>query len=134
MIEAGLYSYLSSNTQVSAIVGDRIYPLMIPLAVYDAAIQRPCLVYQRDGSARQRTYCGDSNVVNASFQIDAYAIDYDSAISLADAVRVALVAYRGVMGAVTVKDVVLENDFDLLDTEPGLYRRSMNYTVWYVHE
>lgn len=129
MLEEGLYSRLTS--QVIGI-GSRVYPLMIPQHVYDDATKNPCLVYQRSGAARVVKFCNTDELVHSSFQIDAYARSFAAARVLADGVRDALLDFTGTMGTTQVSKCLLDSELDLIDPEPGLYRVSQSWSIWYV--
>jgi hypothetical protein len=139
MIGEAIHALLSGDAGVSAIAGSRIYPLMIPQHVYGDATKQPCIVYQRVGVARQPLFCGTDRTVNAAVQIDTYARSYERTLTLATAVRDALMDYSGAVSIATspvssiaIKKILLDSEFDLLDIEPGLYRVSMTYSVWHV--
>ena len=128
MIEAALYTYLTAmGSGVRAIVNTRVYPLMAP---QNGAA--PFIVYQRIGAERAVLSCGQSNLTSATIQLDSYAKTYSAAKSLADAVQERISNFNGTMGSVQVRKVFLATELDLLDVEPGLYRVSQTYTVWFV--
>lgn len=132
MIQEGLFAYLSANAGVAALAGSRIYPLVIPQQSYREDSRMPCIVYSQDSATRQKLFDGQSALVDAGFTIDCYAPAHADAHALAAAVRAALVDYAGAMGAVTVRAVFFEGQLELADLEPGLFRVSQNWTVWYV--
>jgi len=131
MIEEGLFAHLSADAGVSSLAASRIFPLRVPQgqSIGDGAV-----VYQRVGSTRGHTTCATDRLVQGSFQIDAYAKTYIKAISLARALRVALIDHTGPMGDTHVDRVFLETEFDTDDPEPGLYRVSATYTIWYLED
>lgn len=131
-IKRALYTYLSTHASVTALAGDRVYPEIIPDQVFDAVSKRPCVVYRRSSADRRKTFCGTDTLVASSFAVDCYARTYDGAETLAAAVRSALTDFRGDMSGITVKDVALSSDFDLLDLEPGLFRVSLGFDIWHV--
>ena len=138
MIQEGLYTYLAADAGVSALVSSRIYPLVIPETVYTEATKKPCLVYSVDGKSRQVRYSGTDTLVAASVQIDCYARTYLASQQLAEAVRSAMVDYSGTWTGSSspqtsnrVQSIFIQSEFDMLDPEPGLYRVSQQYTIWY---
>ena len=132
MIAQGLFEHLQSDAGVSAIAGDRIFPGFIPQRAYDDATRLPCLVYQFPSSIRQPLFCATDATVAQSTQIDCYARAYPLARQLAAAVRDAMIDFAGQMGSVEVKKVLMDTDFDSVDQEPGLFRVTQLYTVWFV--
>lgn len=129
MIEQGLFEYLSANAGVSALVDSRIYP-----SVMKQGVDMPVVVFSRIGSQRSRTFCATDSLVLGTFQLDCYDRGYLKAVQLAAAVRSALVDYAGLMGDTTVNQVSLESEFDTDDPEPGLYRVSQTYSIWYLED
>lgn len=130
-LKRGLYSWLTAQAGITAIAGDRIWPEVIPQQDFDQASKRPCLVFSREAAERERTFCGTQALLVSRMRIDAYARTYDGAEQLAQAVRSALTDYAGLMGSTTVQDAVLEQDFDLMDLEPGLFRVSLVFAIWH---
>lgn len=129
--EPALADFLSAVQGVQEIAGGRVFALMIPQHDNRGTKKIPCLVFSRVGATRSHRMCVQDALVGADYQVDAYALDYETAVRLAGAARDALVVYSGPMGAVTVKKVFLETESDFLDPDPGLYRRFMQFTVWY---
>lgn len=120
-------TYLLAQPDIAAIVGDGAYPLFIP-----QGREPPCLVYQQVDASRQVTYDGTNGLVGASLQVDCLAVRYADARALADAVRDALTDYSGDMAGTTVRNCFIVADQDLSDIEPGFFRVSLNFDLWYV--
>lgn len=131
--EPALADFLATVPGVQELAGGRVFAMMIPQHNDRGAAHVPCLVLSRTGGERQQTTCRQDDLVAAQYQLDAYATSYETAVRLARAARVALVAFQGQMGRVKVAKVLLETDSDFLDPDPGLYRRFMQFTVWH-HE
>lgn len=131
MIEQGLFAYLSTVPDIQALIGVtpicRLYPLVIPQHGHS-----PCGVYQLSSVDRGRTYCASDKLVMATVQIDSYGRTYADAIVLARLFRVALLDYKGMMGAVDVRDCALLQESDFEEPEPGLYRRYQSWAIWHV--
>lgn len=134
MIEIGLSTYLSEHPVVGPVLVDpeltRIFPLLIPEHVRDDAKKMPCLVYQRVGTERGKTFCATDSLANVQMQVDLYAKSYAVVKQLALIVRQALVDYTGSMGDMHVDKVFIDVEFDLVETDTGLYRVSQTYTFW----
>ena len=138
MIEVGLATYLSGHATVGPLVNDpettRIFPLLIPEHVRTDAAKMPCLVYQRIGTGRDKTFCATDSLANVQMQVDLYSRSYKQAKELARAVRQALVDYTGPMGDTHVDKVFIDVEFDIVETDTGLYRVSQTYTFWVQEE
>jgi hypothetical protein len=134
MIEIGLVKFLSEHGVVGPLITDadltRIFPLLIPEHVRGDAKKMPCLVYQRIGTERDKTFCATDTLARVSLQLDVYSKSYLTCKQLALAVRQAIVDYTGPMGDTHVDKVFIDVEFDLVETDTGLYRVSQTYTIW----
>lgn len=106
-IESGLYTHLTNDPDVSALVGDRIYPLLVP---QDASL--PAIAYQRISTGREEAHTGPSGLCSARIQLTCIADSYESAKSVADAVRKSLDGFSGTMGTFEVGACFVVNDRD----------------------
>jgi hypothetical protein len=130
VIEQAVATILTNTAGVTAVVGARVHPLIIPQNERGQGSQ-PCLVYQVITRERSKTRCGTVALVRTSLQVDAYGRTYASAKAASEACIAALLDYRGTVGAVTIKDVALSAEIDLTDPEPGLYRVSNTFEIWH---
>jgi len=131
MISEGLFSHLSAAGGVTNLVGKRIYPLVVPQHVAGEVAKMPCVVYARVDVRRQQKFCGTDGLVRSVFQLDSYATTYHESITLAAAVRAALVDYAGTMGTVPVQKVFLDYQDELTEPDPGLYRVMQRFILWH---
>lgn len=134
MIEAALNDYLGSVAEIRAIVAEPDLVRIFNLTVPDGS-RYPCLVLQFTGFERYETRCGTGRLVQIGVQIDSYATEYYAAIDLARRVRVDLLENfkeRSMMGAVEVRKASIQDERDLDDPEPGLYRRWQDWQIWFV--
>lgn len=129
---------LRDNTATGALLNQagpvpvRVFPMVIPQKKPGAGAQYPALVYAQSSVDRQKLYCRTDGTVGTRMELDSYALSYDEAHELADAVRACLLDFRGVLGGiVAVKDVALENEVDLQDPEPGVYRVNQVWLFWH---
>lgn len=82
MLETSLYEVLTTGAQISALVGDRMYPTRLPQGA-----TLPALTYSRVSSVRQYTHSGPSGLDDARIQVTCWDTTYDGAKALATAVR-----------------------------------------------
>lgn len=136
MLHIGLEEELATAALTAALLAgtpNRIYPLVIPQKVPRGAAQTPCVVYETSNVERQTTYCGVSGLVRTTMRLDCYAEDYNTSKQVAQAVRLVLSDFRGMLGGtVDVRHAALETEFDVQDFEPGLYRVSQTWAIWHV--
>ena len=138
MISDSIFRHLSTDAGVSALVGTRVYPLVVPQQVYTEATKQPCLVYTIDTDNRMVRFSGSDSLTRGLLQVDCFARGYSQCQSLAVAVREALLDFSGAMQAntsplssVNVQRIFLDGETSLMDEEPGLYRMMQRYIVWY---
>lgn len=124
--ELAVYSLLKDAPAIIALVADRIFPLLAPQDV-----DVPFLVYQRVSGVRWRSLSGPSGMAQPRMQVDAYAMTYSGAKTLATAVRQTLDGFRGVVAGIRVGGIALQSDQDMPeeDVEPKLFRVSMDFMV-----
>lgn len=108
-IRAGLRAHLVADAGVTAEVGTRVYPEMMPQNP-----TLPALTYQQVSQQNvDETLQGSSQLGVARFQISCYAEKYIDADSAARAVDAAMQDFAGTMGSVTVYGVERDNIIDL---------------------
>lgn len=116
-LEPKIFTALTGDTGVSAIVGSRVYPVVIP---QKAAL--PCVTYLRVSGPQEMSLSGHSGLESVRVQVDAWAESYETAKSLASAIQSAL------LGASTFA-VTSASDRDLFEDETGVFRVSTDFHV-----
>jgi hypothetical protein len=109
-IEEALYSKLTGDAGVAALVVARIYPNVVP-----QDIAMPAVAYQRISTTRVMAHDGPTGVASARFQFTVSGSTYSSARNVVNAIRTALDGFSGLMGGtngVIVEAIFVENDFD----------------------
>lgn len=135
-LQAGLVTEITTlMPDVMAIIGDRVFPLVMPQRKQGEEPVVPCIVYEVPDVARQVTYCGTNGLTKTLIRLDCYSPSYDDTIDLAKKLFLALRDFRGALGGIVdVRAASLETEFDVQDIEPGLYRRSQSWTFWHFEE
>lgn len=133
-MKAQLYTILSTDSGVEALVSDRIYALVIPQRAWKDQQVQPCIVTSQTSLEENVSYCGTTGLARTRFQIDAYAVEYEAAGEIAAAIKAALRDYRGLVEGVLIKHAALESEFDLTDPEPGLFRVQQTWAFWHTTE
>lgn len=110
MIELGLVARLRASASLTALVGNRIFPVMALQGV-----RRPFVTYRRDDTSRELSDDGYSGPSLATLQVNAVALDYQTAKQVADAIRDRLDGFSGSLGGTTVLLVTLDKDQDVLE-------------------
>ena len=131
-VDDAIYSRLSGNSAVRAIVDDRIYPDRTP---QDTAL--PKIVFTTISQGRAPNTSGASGVTNPRIQIDCWADSNAGAFALADAVRLALDGYRGTVASVVIRSCFLDSERKAIveprdGGEQRIYGRSLDFNIWHL--
>lgn len=118
-IESSLYARLTAHAGVSALVGTRIYPLLMPQTPV-----LPAITYQRISAEHIASIGGHSGLENPRIQIDIWALSYNTSKALAAQVRAALTESMDGFAA------LLLTDLDDYEPETRIYRCSLDFSLW----
>lgn len=105
--EAVLRAALVADATVSGLVGTKIYPLA---ADTDATL--PWVTWRRTAIRRQPTLAGPMGVPRLIIEFTVFAATYESARTVADAMRQVLDGYTGTADNTTVRQTSLEDESD----------------------
>lgn len=119
--ETALLRTLREDAGLSALVGNKVFPLAIPAGNY-----LPCVTFQRIGGMPANTLSGHSGLEEIDLQIDVYAKNYGEAKAVAKAVRAAMPPSGDVFGAHLIEDQ------DLYEDGTNYFRVSMEFKVWFL--
>ena len=107
-LEKGLYAKLTGWEYLSALTGDRVFPVVIP---EDAEL--PAVAYQRISGPRLLAHDGSTGLAEGRVQVTVVGTSYSEAKEIAGAVREMLAGWRGLMGGVCeVFGCRVENEVD----------------------
>lgn len=121
--EAVFLAALQDNDDLKALVGDRVFALIIPDGTY-----LPCVTFQRISGTPANTLGGRSGLEEIEMQVDVWARTYAEAKAVAKAVRDAVPARGAVFGAHLIQDS------DTYESETNYYRITMEYTCWMLED
>lgn len=127
MSDPNFYEHLRLVSQVSSLVADRIYPVRAP----QGAI-RPYVIWHRQAVRRQQLYCGTDSVVAGDYLFSCYGITALQSEDVAEAVRIAMQDFAGLMGDVLVKNAFLSSDFPIPDEDPNIFTVRQLWRIWFV--
>lgn len=118
MIEIDIFSYLRNDPTVAALVGSRIYPLLLPQD-YDL----PAITYTKISGSRINAKTGQTGLANPRFQFSCWGKTYLEAKKVADAVRIAMNQFKG--------DAYMQDEQDFYEPDTGLYHVPVDFIVWH---
>ena len=129
----GVFTWLTSQAPVTALVGLRIYPLLAP-----ATAALPYVTYQRIGEAEEAHLTGLSGLTHAVYQFDVWGQTAFQAETALQALKEAMDMYRGDMGLVPIRQFSITSIIDGLEQPSdgqsvGIWRHTITADVWF-HE
>ena len=128
MIEEAIYSILSGDSGIAAVVSTRIYPVTLP---QQATL--PAIAFTRISTGRSLHHSGTGQIAESSFQISCFSTNVKSAKSLAALVRAKLHNYVGTVGSdVIQRTEVVDEGPDLW--EPDLMEYQIPLEVVFSHK
>lgn len=143
LLEEALYDWLSADTGISALVGNRIFPNKIPQGE-----TYPQITFFRVSSPRVRNFGEPDGLANPRIQVDCWGLTLASAVAVGEAVRNSdggvalnhkLDGFRGTMGdspGVTIQSAQLEDERHTYnapqhDDDKGVHQVSQDYMFWW---
>ena len=132
MIEKSLRAALLANSAVAALVGTRIYPMILPQG---SAWPGPSLTFQRISTTSPVALAGAVGPERMRVQLDCWDKTWGGVRALALAVKAALHGFAGsASGSEDLYGVFLDSERDFFEADvgpssEGLYRVSADYFV-----
>lgn len=125
-IESGIVDYLNNNAGVLAAIGTRLYAIQLP----QKDLTLPAVTFTRISTERVITHDQTHHgLASPRFQFDVYATTYQEALDVADALRTALLGYRGTWDSIRVDAVLVELEQHDLGADAGLFRLIIDYKI-----
>lgn len=134
-VMAALYEHLTADTDVTAEVGTRIYPLQAP-----ETATLPYITYQKISTAHMHHFGAAAAIVTSAVQIDVWG---NTSVEVEDAVKDVresldgrLHFSMGATEALAVKGIFLNGTSDGLveptdGTDKGTFRTTMTFDIWH---
>jgi hypothetical protein len=128
----GLYNHLSNDEKIKKIVGNKIYPVILP-----QNIALPAIVYSSVLANYDSALQGDTGFVRQTIQIVSHAKTYKEARELSRLIKKRIQNLYGNMGGVFIEAVFIKTDYELntntslkFDTEE--YMCSIEFEFYYI--
>jgi len=112
--EAVLRAALLADATVSSLVGTRIYPL-----ISTPETPLPFVLWRRTAARREPTLSGPMGVPILTVEYSVYALTYEAARTIADAMRAVLDGYGGTVDNTIVRQTSLDDESDELANLAG---------------
>jgi hypothetical protein len=126
--EVTLQRIIINASAISAFIGSRLYPNIVPQKA-----PNPAMTYQQISGPRGHMMSGPIGLTKARYQINCWAASYSEAKGLAEVVRLTLNGYTSVG---VIKMIRLADEGDLPKTIPGLdqltrYGKRLDFNIWF---
>jgi len=123
---SSIYAALSSDTDLSDVVSDRIYPVRAPQPT-----DPPYVVFSRITGNVGLTMDGASNQRETTIQVDIFSRLYSQAEDASTAIVTLLQGYSGTLSSTEVWFCELTSQSDFFEAEDRLYHRSLDFRIGY---
>jgi len=129
MIDAALYQRLVAFVDLSALIGNRVYPVSLP-----ENVTLPALTLSKVSGNFDHLFGADSALVNARYTLLAHSeVSPAQAKAVAKQARLAVQRYRGTLDATVVQDIFIENDGpDFYDPTSRTWYSAVDIEVHYL--
>lgn len=125
MIGKLIYSRLSTDGDILAYVGTKIYPDIVPQNV-----QYPFVVYTIVNSLPIDFKDGQSNLEEITLQVDVYTQNYDDTQELSNLIRNRLDRFVGTVEGVEVQTIkYVSSDSQVFNAELSVYWMSIDFMI-----
>lgn len=128
-IREAVYKELKGTSAVTALVGTRIYPVVIP-----ERATLPAVSINVISTGQTHTMGSDSGPYNPLVQISVYGATPDDSYAVTTVIKTALKDFSGTLGGdggLTVQRAFLDDEGDLYDQQlnrAGIY---LDFTIWH---
>lgn len=131
MVENAIYSILSNDADVTALVSTRIYPMTAPQGT-----ALPYIVYAREATDHHEVLAGSAGFARATMSVESFATTYLSARAIAEKVRLALQGNSGTHASVVIDGVNLAGDRDVQIVpqnaeDPATFSTQQDFAMWF---
>lgn len=127
---AALRQHLLADAAIAARVGDRVYPVFVPVTDEGQVLQGDSICYTLTGAPASEIVSAPRDV-RRQWQLTAISTDYDHALELAELIIIALDRYKGPMGGFTVARCKRDTMGDMSDFDSGRFGVVQTYDVIY---
>lgn len=127
ILTGDLYSFLTRDTGIAALVVARCYPTSLPQAP-----TFPALTYEQVDAVRVRAVYGPAGKVRRRITVNSWALTQSAVWELAEAVRAALDGFSGTMGSSEIGSTILETEIPFFEDEAGvvgIHRVMQDYQI-----
>jgi len=124
MIAKAIYNILSTETDITDLCSDRIYPNKAP----DGAVLPYVVFHQIDGIPNKNKE-RQIKILTYRVQVDVYAETFDEAMTLADKINDTLSFKSGTFAGIEIDIITFDNQNDAFEADTLVERVSQDFLV-----
>lgn len=124
MIAKAIYNILSTETDITDLCSDRIYPNKAP----DGAVLPYVVFHQIDGIPNKNKE-RQIKILTYRVQVDVYAETFDEAMTLADKINDTLSFKSGTFAGIEIDIITFDNENDAFEADTLVERVSQDFLV-----
>lgn len=121
---AAIRTILTADATLTGLVSSRIYPDMPPQGT-----TYPCIVYMIIATDPTNTKEGVSQLDNVRLDVNIYAENYDSGVTIAERVRTLLDGYSGTSATITMDIYFVNQQSGDYTMETGVFWANQTFEV-----
>ena len=125
-IAGDIRTFLLADVTLAALIGTRLYPLILP---QDPTV--PAITFQWISGQRAHAADGAVGLASPRVQFDCWAETYLDVEATFEALRKRLDGFQGAAGTSRIQGAFFETERDSYDDKVRLYGRSVDFFVWY---
>ena len=127
-MEAGIQQLVTASEAVSALIGARMYPLILPESPVF-----PAVTYQVISSIEEMTLNGPLGIFTARVQVEAWSGSYGETKAVMAAIRAVLDGFTGALpdGTAVANLWLADSPADSFAPEPRLYSTRQDFKLIY---
>jgi hypothetical protein len=131
MIEKGLYSRLTADGALIALIGTKVFPHR-----GSQSQVLPYVTYTRIFAERMHHLAGPSGLARPTLQLDVWSLTYAECKAIADRIRVLLDGLSWIAAGYTVQYSRMTNEREEKEpidvaSDTVVYRSSMDFEIWF---
>lgn len=123
-LELAIHAKLAATAAVTNLVSTRIYLVNLPQSP-----SYPAVTIARVSGVREHNLSGPSGLARPRISISGWGTYYNAAKNVAEAIRQTLDGFSGTVSGVDIQSVHLENEIDLYEDEPEVFRTMTDYFI-----
>lgn len=125
-IESAIYTVITSNSPLTAIVGNRVYQTKMP-----DNVTMPAISYQTTSGSVIESFTGYSSLCSPIISLDCWAYSAGVAKDMATKLRNLFVGLTGTYGNTRIENVLEWSYVDLYDADTEVFHVSCSARFWH---